>query len=123
MGGQCHYWSAFTLRRPGGTILYKQQSTEPDFGTKVMISILELRHIIECGFLPLSCSCTVNPDGSLMIKVVEPSSGRVELLVTGVSTVNLRSSQAIAHLIGELRNEMKANQVAFTSGVVEHAGR
>ncbi|QAY89716.1 hypothetical protein CUN63_07115 [Pseudomonas sp. ACM7] len=23
-----------------------------------MISILELRHIIECGFLPLSCVCT-----------------------------------------------------------------
>ncbi|WP_123364272.1 DUF1652 domain-containing protein [Pseudomonas brassicacearum] len=24
-----------------------------------MISILEQRHIIECGFLPLSCTCTV----------------------------------------------------------------
>jgi hypothetical protein len=88
-----------------------------------MISTLELRHIIECGFLPLSCSCTVNPDGSLMIKGVEPFSGRVELLVTGVSAVNLRSSQAIVHLIGKLRNDMKANQVVFTSGVVEHAGQ
>ncbi|MFJ3370583.1 DUF1652 domain-containing protein [Pseudomonas sp. NPDC086251] len=86
-----------------------------------MISILELRHIIECGFLPLSCSCTVNPDGSLMIKVVEPSSGRVELLVTGVSAITLASSQAIAHLVGELRSEMTANQIAFSGGVVEHA--
>jgi len=59
-----------------------------------MISILELRHIIECGFLPFSCTCTVNPDGqSLMIKVTEPVSGRVELLVTAVSTNNLTSSQ------------------------------
>lgn len=26
-----------------------------------MISTLELRHIIECGFQPLSCTCTYNP--------------------------------------------------------------
>ncbi|MFJ7107605.1 DUF1652 domain-containing protein [Pseudomonas sp. B21-040] len=30
-----------------------------------MISILELRHIIECGFLPLSCVCTVGADAIL----------------------------------------------------------
>lgn len=73
-----------------------------------MISILELRHIIECAFLPLACTCTVNPDGSLMIKVFEPSSGRVDLLVTAVTTENLTSSRAIANLIGELRAEMAA---------------
>jgi hypothetical protein len=78
-----------------------------------MISILELRHIIECGFLPLSCSCTVNPDGSLMIKVFEPASGCVDLLVTGVSVQNLTTSRAIANLIGELRAEMTARKSAF----------
>ena len=78
-----------------------------------MISALELRHIIECGFLPLSCNCTVYPDGSLMIKVFEPSSGQIELLVTGVSTANLHSSRAIASLIGELRSEMAATKVSF----------
>jgi|GEM_PF-576674 hypothetical protein len=71
-----------------------------------MISILELRHIIECSFLPLSCICTSNPDGSLMIKVFEPSTGHVELLVTGVRTETLTSSRAIAELVGELRGEM-----------------
>ncbi|TWC57222.1 uncharacterized protein DUF1652 [Pseudomonas sp. SJZ080] len=78
-----------------------------------MISILELRHMIECGFLPHACSCTANPDGSLMIKVVEPVSGRVELLVTAVSTNDLTSSLAIAHLIGELRSEMASRKTAF----------
>lgn len=73
-----------------------------------MISALELQHIIECGFLPLSCACTANPDGSLMIKVIEPSSGSVELLVTGVSPKGLTSSREIANLIGELRSEMIA---------------
>jgi hypothetical protein len=78
-----------------------------------MISILELRHIIECGFLPLSCSCTVNPDGSLTIKVFEPASGCVELLVTGVSSQNLTTSRAIANLISELRAEMTARKSEF----------
>jgi len=71
-----------------------------------MISILELRHIVESSFLPLSCVCTSNPDGSLMIKVFEPSSGHVELLVTGVKTERLTSNRAIAELISELRGEM-----------------
>jgi len=43
-----------------------------------------------------------------MIKVFEPSSGHVELLVTGVRTEKLTSSRAIAELIGELRVEMLA---------------
>jgi len=78
-----------------------------------MISALELRHIIECGFLPLSCSCTLNVDGSLMIKVIEPSTGSVELLVTGVSTTQLTSSRTIANLIGELRSEMASRKTDF----------
>ncbi|MDN3219476.1 DUF1652 domain-containing protein [Pseudomonas nunensis] len=82
-----------------------------------MISILELRHIIECGFLPFSCICTSNPDGSLMIKVFEPSSGNVELLVTGVRTEKLTSSRAIADLISELHGEMRVVKTKYASGM------
>jgi hypothetical protein len=78
-----------------------------------MISILELRHIIECGFLPLSCTCTSNPDGTLMVKVFEPASGQVELLVTAIKTDKLTSSRAIAELIGELRTEMAVRRTKF----------
>lgn len=81
-----------------------------------MISVLELRHIIECGFLPLSCNCTVNPDGSLMIKVFEPTSGRVDLLVTSVTTQSLTSSRAIANLIAELRAEMEGDSARSSGG-------
>ncbi|MBC8787514.1 MULTISPECIES: DUF1652 domain-containing protein [Pseudomonas] len=84
-----------------------------------MISALELRHIIECGFLPLSCHCTVNPDGSLMIKVFEPTSGRVDLLVTSVTTSGLNSSRAIANLIGELRSEMTERSVNFSKTAID----
>ena len=79
-----------------------------------MISTLELRHIVECGFQPLSCTCTVNPDGTLMIKVFDSSSGRIDLLATAASTSELTSSRAIANLIGELRSEMTAHQATGT---------
>jgi hypothetical protein len=79
-----------------------------------MISTLELRHIIESGFEPLSCACTCNPDGSLMIKVFEAETGRVELLVTAVSTADLISSRSIANLIGELRSEMASRNTSFS---------
>jgi hypothetical protein len=79
-----------------------------------MISTLELRHIIECGFQPLSCTCSVNPDGSLMIKVFDSTSGRVDLLATAVNTSQLMSSRAIENLIGELRSEMVTHQATGT---------
>ncbi|POH43443.1 hypothetical protein C2U56_00305 [Pseudomonas fluorescens] len=77
-----------------------------------MLSALELRHIIESGFLPLSCTCTISPDGSLTIRIYDPSSGRVDLLVTGVSASKLTSSRALANLIGELRQEIAACQLS-----------
>ena len=76
-----------------------------------MFSMRELRQIIECGFLPFSCTCTANPDGSLMIKVFDPSTGQVELLVTAVTTEKLTSSRAIAELIGELCSEMAIRRI------------
>lgn len=77
----------------------------------------ELRHIRECGFLPLRRKCTAKPDGSLMIKVIEPNSGNVELLVTGVSATALKSSHAIANLIGELKSDMVARQLSYAQQV------
>lgn len=79
-----------------------------------MISMFQLRHIFECGFQPLSCTCTVNPDGSLMIKVFDSISGRIDLLVTAVTTSELKSSNAIASLIGALRSEMAAHHATGT---------
>jgi hypothetical protein len=76
----------------------------------VMISGLELRHIIESGLLPRSFTCSLNPKGSLLIKMIEPSSGRVELFVPGVLASDLTSSRAISNLIGELRIEMAARK-------------
>lgn len=78
-----------------------------------MYSTVELRRVIERGFLPLSCSCTLNPDGSLTVRVFEPLSGRVELMVTPVAPEHLTSSEAIKALIGELRNEITGRTKNF----------
>lgn len=78
-----------------------------------MVSVPELCRIVESGFQPLSCACTVNPDGSLRIKVFERSTGRIDLLITGVSPAQLTSVRAISNLIGKLRTEMRAGRRAF----------
>lgn len=78
-----------------------------------MVSVSELCRIVESGFQPLSCACTVNPDGSLRIKVFERATGRIDLLLTGVSPAQLTSVRAISNLIGELRTEMRAGRRAF----------
>lgn len=74
-----------------------------------MLSNLELRHLIESAFLPLSCKCEadpVDPVGSLQAQIIDPASGRVELLITGISVTNLNGNQAITKLIAELRDEL-----------------
>ncbi|NYH11646.1 DUF1652 domain-containing protein [Pseudomonas moraviensis] len=72
-----------------------------------MLSILELRHIIESAFLPLTCKCWVEPQGSLQAQICDPISGEVELLVTGISISSLVGRQAIINLIHDIREELK----------------
>ncbi|POA17627.1 hypothetical protein C1886_20950 [Pseudomonas sp. FW300-N1A1] len=78
-----------------------------------MLSLSELRHILESGFHPLSCTCTANSDGALKITVFEPRSGRIELLLTGVSTARLTSVRDVSNFVGELRTELRAGRRAF----------
>ncbi|MGF6092488.1 DUF1652 domain-containing protein [Pseudomonas sp. 18173] len=77
-----------------------------------MLPISVLCNIVESGFEPLSCECTESL-GLLRIEVFDPVTGRVELLVSGVSTAELTSVRAISDFVGELRTEMKAGRRAF----------
>ncbi|WP_371916340.1 DUF1652 domain-containing protein [Pseudomonas sp. QTF5] len=86
-------WSFPAPAGKGVSILNRWESA--DSKDKIDDHPFELRHLIECSFLPPSGSCTVNPDGSLTIKIFDPIAGCVELLVTGVSTANLVSSQRL----------------------------
>ena len=82
-----------------------------------MIPKAELCQIIESGFLPLSCTCTANAGGALVIKIFDPVSGRVELQLNGVSASGFTSIRSIANFIGELRTEMRAGRRAFAGGM------
>ncbi|WP_433740207.1 DUF1652 domain-containing protein [Pseudomonas putida] len=77
-----------------------------------MLPISVLCNIVESGFAPLSCECTES-GGMLRIEVYEPVSGRVELLISGVSTEHLTSVWAISDLVGKLRTELSAGRQVF----------
>ena len=40
------------------------------------LSELELRHIIERGFLPLQCKCVIDSRGDLSVELLDPPTGR-----------------------------------------------
>ncbi|NNA55665.1 DUF1652 domain-containing protein [Pseudomonas koreensis] len=77
-----------------------------------MLAIDDICRIVESGFPSLECECT-QEQGLLRIKVYEPDSGRVELLLNGVSPEHLVTIRDISNFIGELRTEMSAGRRAF----------
>jgi len=69
------------------------------------ISPLELRHIIESGFLPLQCRCSIDEMNNVSIELVDSASGR-NLAVGGLPIAQLNTSRAIANLIAELKGKI-----------------
>lgn len=69
------------------------------------LSLLELRHIIESGFLPLHCKCTSSVSGELSIEVVDTSTG-ANVVVEAIPLATLSTSRAIAELIGQVRVQL-----------------
>ena len=69
------------------------------------MSLLELRHIIESGFLPMKCRCTCDQNGDLTIELLDASAG-TNLVMGGIPVSGLQTSRDIANLIGELRAEI-----------------
>ncbi|PTT26549.1 DUF1652 domain-containing protein [Pseudomonas sp. HMWF021] len=78
-----------------------------------MLPIADICRIVESGFPSLECKCTQGEAGLLQIKVYEPETGHVELLLNGVSPEHLVTIRDISNFIGELRTEMSAGRRAF----------
>jgi hypothetical protein len=57
----------------------------------------------------LACDCNVTGDHSLTVKLYHPVSGQVDLVVSGLSVANLRTPEAVAALVEELRYELESN--------------
>lgn len=73
------------------------------------LSNLELRSIIESGFLPRRCNCTIMAD-TMTVEVIDPVTERVELLASGIKLDRLDTSRAICELISELRADLLNTQ-------------
>ena len=78
-----------------------------------MLAIADICRIVESGFPALKCDCVPTAQGLLQIKVYEPDSGRVELLLNGVPPEHLVTIRDLSNFIGELRTEMSAGRRAF----------
>lgn len=60
-----------------------------------MFTLSQLRNCIEEGLSPLTCEFTLCRDASLTLKVFDAQTGRVDLVVTGISTNRLQTPQEV----------------------------
>ena len=74
-----------------------------------MITLVQLRMLIEHSFSPLACECSITGEHWLTVKLYHPVSGQVDLVVSGLSVANLRTPEAVAALIDELRYELESS--------------
>ena len=80
--------------------------------------LARLRAQLELGLSPLACECTLTGDHSLTVKLYNPDTGEVGLVVTGLNIANLGSAAAVQALIDELRYELQCNTLQRPHPVV-----
>jgi len=76
-----------------------------------MFTLSQLRNCIEEALSPLTCEFTLCRDASLTLKVFDAESGRVDLVVTGISVNKLQTPQEVEKMVDELRYELQSNTV------------
>lgn len=76
-----------------------------------MMTLTQLRVLIERSFSPRACECTLSGDHSLTIKLYHLVSGQVDLVVSGLNLANLQSVGAVDALIEELRYELESSSL------------
>ncbi|VVO34208.1 DUF1652 domain-containing protein [Pseudomonas fluorescens] len=76
-----------------------------------MISLSLLRGYLEQSFLPLTCHCGLCPGSTLTVRVYDPVSGRVDMVVSGLRLETLKTLQDVQALIEELRYELQSNNL------------
>ncbi|BAP40848.1 DUF1652 domain-containing protein [Pseudomonas sp. 21LCFQ02] len=68
-----------------------------------MMSSLELRQIIESGFLPTKCLCTISPDHLMTISLYRPEYGHPAFVANNLNARELNSARAISGLVQQVR--------------------
>jgi hypothetical protein len=78
----------------------------PSTQVPALISQAQLRSYIERALSPLACELAVDGDGSLTLRVFEPLSGQVNLVVTGIKPGKLHNDSDLQQMVEELRYEL-----------------
>jgi hypothetical protein len=76
-----------------------------------MMTLAQLRMLIEHGFSPRACECTISGDHSLTVKLYHPLSGQVDLVVSGLKLATLQTAEAVHALIEELKYELESSSL------------
>jgi hypothetical protein len=76
----------------------------------MFLSTLEIQNIIEHSMLPGVCTCSVEADQTLTIRVCDCMTGKVDLVATHVPLWELDSPHAIASLVADMRLEIEAHK-------------
>ncbi|MHA3735696.1 DUF1652 domain-containing protein [Pseudomonas sp. Eth.TT006] len=72
-----------------------------------MMNLAQLRTRLEQSFAPLACECSVDGDHSLTVKLYHRETGQVDLVISGLKLDALRTPEAVAALVDELRYELE----------------
>ncbi len=88
-----------------------------------MMSVLELRRIIETAFLPEICRCSVSHDDSLVVQISEPASGEVLVRIIGVPRSSLSTSRDLSRFVMQLRKELHERDAEQQVRDARSAGR
>jgi len=82
-----------------------------------VLSLTELRSLLEKGFAPLACECVLG-EASLSVRVYDPETGRVDLMVTGISLSVLHQREGALRLLEELLEDLESNMLKAERGSV-----
>ncbi|BAP45372.1 DUF1652 domain-containing protein [Pseudomonas sp. LJDD11] len=70
------------------------------------MSPLELRQIIESGFLPLRCICTIDNNQKMTVSVYQSGKGHPSFIAHEIDASSLTTSRAIVDLVFQLKQEL-----------------
>ncbi|MGP0012489.1 DUF1652 domain-containing protein [Pseudomonas sp.] len=73
--------------------------------------------MLEKGFAPLACECVLG-EASLSVRVYDPETGRVDLMVTGISLSVLHQREGALRLLEELLEDLESNMLKAERGSV-----
>lgn len=75
-----------------------------------MLTVGELRRVIESAFLPLPCRCTVSHEDSLVVTISDPGTGEPLLSVLGMPLSQLSTTADLSRFVRELRQQLRERQ-------------